>query len=91
MRARRHAVLRTGYARDPGADPHGDGAEVHAAPERLAAGIVVDMAFPSAHGALPSFFLADMDMYDKRRIALSILAEVEGVDSCPLDIEEILQ
>ena len=75
-----HAVFRTGYARDLGADPHGYGAEAHAAPERLAAGIVVDMAFPSAHGALPSLFLADMDVHDKRKLAVRILAEVEGVD-----------
>ena len=84
-------MLRAGYARDLGADPHGDGAEVHAAPERLAAGIVVDMAFPSAYRALPSLFLADMDVCDKQWLVLRILAEVEGVDNCPLDVEEILQ
>ena len=58
---------------------------------RLAAGMVVDMAFVSARGAPPSPFPADMGVYDKRRPALRILAEAKSVDGRPLDMEEILQ
>lgn len=86
-----HPVLRTGYARDLGADPHGDGAEVHAAPERLAAGIVVYMAFLSADRASPPEPLADVDVHDERGLAFRVFPEIEAVDNRPLDMEEMFQ
>ena len=90
-RRRRHAVFRAGHARDGGADPHRDGAEVHAAPERLGADVVVDIAFPAADGAPPPVLPADMNVHDERGFALRVLVEVEGVDRRLLDVEEILQ
>ena len=86
-----HAIHGTAHAGNPGADPHLDGSEVHAAPEGLVADVVMDMAFPSADRAAPPEPLADVDVHDERGLAFRVFPEIEAVDNRPLDMEEILQ
>ena len=51
----------------------------------------MDMAFLTANRASTSLALAEMDVHDERGLSLRILPEIEAVDNCPLDMEEILQ
>ena len=78
------AVRRAVDARQHCTDADGHGAEVHAAPEALRRGVVVDAVPPAADRASPLLALDEMDVDGHRRVVF----EVDAVDFCPLDVEQ---
>ena len=67
----------------------GDGAEVHPAPEPLAADIVVHAAAAAADWAPPFAPLVDADMDLQRPRQSPVLAEFIAENACALDVEQM--